>query len=282
MQALIAAESQIQSGRFEAALDLFRDTNDKAWVAIALRDLGWFTKSHETPSKLAFLEESLSLSRELGYITGIIEASKQLGALELRQGHFEAAHQRLSEGFSLWQAHTADLGNSIVLSYELGDLAFYEGDYDLAQKHYEDSLAWAIQRGEQFSVGWSQVRLGYAALRRGQLQAAYQLFRQALLSFPATGMDFVLEGLIYTIEGLASLAVTQAEYDKAVRLLARADDNRKSRDVPRAPVEQAAVERDVAIIRSQLDDAAFEQEYHTGCTMTMDQAIKYALEETNA
>ncbi len=279
MQALLAAESQIQSGRFEVALDLFRDTNDKAWVAIALRDLGWFAKSHETPRKLAFLEESLSLSRELGYITGIIEASKQLGALELRQGHFEAARRRLAEGFSMWQAHATDLGNSVVLSYDLGDLAFYEGDYELAQRHYEDSLAWAIQRGEQFSVGWSQVRLGHAVLRRGQLQAAYQLFRQALLSFPATGMDFVLEGSIYTIEGLASLAVAQAEYDKAVRLLARADDNRKSRDVPRAPVEQAAVERDLAVIHSQLDEAAFKKAYKTGQAMTLDEAIDYALKE---
>ncbi len=280
-QALVTTDPQNQSRLYEEALDLFRETNDKAWVANTLRYFGWWLKRREYARKLACLEESLSLSRELGYVTGIIEASKQLGAIELRQGHLAAARQRLEEGFSMWQAHAANLGNSIVLSYDLGDLAFYEGDYELAQKHYEHSLAWANQKGLPVSAGWSQVRLGYALLRRGQVQAAYPQFRQALLSFLTTGntvsIDFVYEGSIYTLEGLASLAVTQTQHDKAVRLFAWADDNRKSRDIPRVPVEQASVDRDLEVIQSQLDYEAFEKAYEIGRTMTLEEAIAYAL-----
>jgi hypothetical protein len=47
----------------------------------------------------------------------------------------------------------------------------------------------------------------------------------------------------------------------------------------RRPVEQASVDRDLAIIHSQLDDAAFEKAYQTGCAMTLDEAVAYALED---
>ena len=48
------------------------------------------------------------------------------------------------------------------------------------------------------------------------------------------------------------------------------------------PTEQFAYDFIVATIHALLDDAAWEAAYAEGRTMTLDQAIAYALEETDA
>ena len=47
---------------------------------------------------------------------------------------------------------------------------------------------------------------------------------------------------------------------------------------PRSPVEQADVDQDFAVIRSQLDEATIEAARAEGQAMTLEQAIAYALE----
>jgi len=46
-------------------------------------------------------------------------------------------------------------------------------------------------------------------------------------------------------------------------------------------VEQASVERDLAVIRSQLDDPTFENAYNTSRAMLMEQAVAYGLEKSD-
>ena len=47
---------------------------------------------------------------------------------------------------------------------------------------------------------------------------------------------------------------------------------------PRPPVEQASVERDLAVIRSKVDENEFANFSAEGRTMTVEQAIDFALE----
>ena len=81
------------------------------------------------------------------------------------------------------------------------------------------------------------------------------------------------------MEGLASLAVQQGRPARVVRLFAWADVTREALEDTRPPVEQADVDRDLAAIHAQLDDATFEAEQEAGRKMTIDEAIAYALEE---
>lgn len=48
---------------------------------------------------------------------------------------------------------------------------------------------------------------------------------------------------------------------------------------PRPPVEQAPVERDLAVIHSKIDESEFINFSAEGRTMTVEQAIALALEE---
>jgi tetratricopeptide (TPR) repeat protein len=261
---------------FQRALDLFRETNDTPWVALTLLHMGWWIGSLESTTRISYLEQSLALYRELGYISGTIEALKQLGAIEVQLGHFEPAHKHLEEGFSILQDHASSLGTSKILSYDLGDLAFYEGDYELAQKYYEECLAWANQKGLSISVSWAKLRLGYLFLRRGEEQNARLLLREVLFSFQKAGLK---EAFIFTLEGLAGLAVAQHHYEKAVQLFAWADAMREKIGEPNTPVGQASVDGDLAVIHSKLNDSEFARSWEEGRNMAVDEAVALALKE---
>lgn len=276
LQANGSDDPAIKISLFQRALDLFRETNDTPWVALTLLHMGWWIGSLESTTRISYLEQSLALYRELGYISGTIEALKQLGAMEVQLGHFEPAHRHLEEGLSILQDHASSLGTSKVLSYDLGDLAFYEGDYELAQKYYEDSLAWAEQKGLSISVSYAKLRLGNLFLRRGEEGHARRLLREVLFSFQKVGLK---EAFVFTLEGLAGLGVAQHQYEKAVRLFAWADAMREEIGDHGSPVEQASVERDLGVIHSKLNDSDFARFWEEGQTMNMEQAIELALEE---
>jgi len=251
----------------EEALQLFRQMDDKPWIATALRLLGF------TELIIPYMEESLSLYRELGYASGMIEVLKQLGAVALRLGHFDLAHKWLDEALALLQQHAATVGKSKTVSYDVGDLAFYEGNYELAQRYYEDCLAWAERVVSSVSIGVAKVRLAYLYLKCNELQKASYFFREALDLFLKTQN---LYGINFTLGGFASLAVVEQRWVKAGILFCYVD---RQLDRPRPPVEQAPVDQDLAVIRANLTGVDFANLSDEGSKMTMDQAIALALEE---
>jgi hypothetical protein len=77
---------------------------------------------------------------------------------------------------------------------------------------------------------------------------------------------------------LARRIVNQGQSERAVRLFAWANAMRDEIGDQRPPVEQNSVERDLAVIHSELSDTEFENFSRQGYTMTMEQAIALALE----
>jgi hypothetical protein len=122
---------------------------------------------------------------------------------------------------------------------------------------------------------WALVFLGYVALRQGEITKARATFVEAQWRFQETGAPM---GVVFTLEGLASLAVAQGQLERAVRVFAWADARREAIDDRRSPVEQADVDRDFVVIRSRLDEATIAAAYAEGRAMTVEQAIAYALE----
>jgi predicted ATPase/class 3 adenylate cyclase len=277
LAAALAADT-LETGlaNFEKALILLRETNDKVWTGFALLYFGWLIETQNYARKLASLEESLAIYRELGFISGIIEALKQLGALAIREGNFELAHLRLDEGLFLLQEHASILGSSITMSYDLGDLAYYEGIYELAQIYYENCLSWASEKGLPLPAAWANARLGYLYTRLGEGETARIYYREALIPYQKGNTRV---GVIFTVEGFASLATAERQWTRAIRLFSWASKLREESGELRPPVEQASVDRDLAAIRDHLTGTEFTVLATEGSIMTMDQAIALALDK---
>jgi len=257
----------------EQSLALYRALGDKVgqagtidWLSINNPDLERAT---------AYAREGLGLCRELGDLAGVASILTTLARLTYSRGDFSSPAPWLEEVLSL----ARQLGDQVreeeaLITY--GTLAYWQGDYPRAVALYEQGIALGDKIGYYYQNLWAYVYMAYALLRQGELQSARQLFEDGMRGMQKA--DLVI-GLVFAVEGLASLHANQGQAERAARLFAWADAMRAKMGDHRPPVEQASVERDLEVIHFQLNDTTFERLWAEGDTLTMAQAIKIALED---
>jgi hypothetical protein len=123
---------------------------------------------------------------------------------------------------------------------------------------------------------WLRVRLGYVALRAGNLVEAHDLLTETLRNFHKDGYT---SGAIFALEGIATLLIATGKPEKAARLIGRADATREKIPDLRPPIEDADMYRNMAAIFSKIGPTGFEVTYDEGRSMTLDEAVAYALDE---
>ncbi len=255
------------------SLRLFRALGDQAGIAMALLDMGGIADSRNKVRAPAYLQESLAICRERGDMIGMGYALSELGRVALWQGDFEGAQRWLGE--SLRVQEPLGRPDPMILK-SLGELALRSGDYEQARTYFEQSMTMSLETGITVVALWSTVQLGYVYLREGEEECAQETFAEVQERFRAMGSKI---GVVYALEGLASLAVRQNEWERAVRLYAWADASRAAIGDLRPPVEQVEVDGDYAAIHAQLTDEVITTAATAGRAMSMEQAVAYAWEQ---
>jgi tetratricopeptide (TPR) repeat protein len=254
------------------SLALYRTLGATVGVAEALGILAMEMGHWDYARARAYLEESLALCRELGHIAGLSDGLYNLGVLTLRQGDFAAARPWLEESLELQRG--LSLPGVAYCIDALGELALRQGDYEQARTYFAECMALYRETGRIVTSVWAIVNLGYAALRQGDAARAQALFVEGQERFNEVGNKI---GAVYALEGLASLAVAHGRAERAVRIFAGTDAMREAIGDRRPPIEQADIDRDFTLIRTQLDEATIAAAQAEGCAMTIEQAIAYAL-----
>lgn len=255
------------------SLALYRSINDKTDICDVLIVISQV--SRDTTQRQACLEEALALARERGDAITMAGALDNLGTLAMDLGNFPQAHARLEESLEL-QLPLGAPGYMSTLRY-LGELAMYEGNLTAARAYYDEVCAMSRKAGmmKTWQYLWSLAKLGYIALREGDIVQAKEMFSQSIQQFQKANN---LIGVVYELEGLASLYVNQNQPERASRLFAWADAMRNKSGDHRPLVEQASVEKDLAVIHSKIDDTEFAKLSAESRAMTMEQVIALALE----
>jgi predicted ATPase/DNA-binding SARP family transcriptional activator len=258
----------------ERCLALSRARNDPIRAAQALWMLALF-ESHR-PRRIELLEEVRAIRRTHGHWVGLVNALHELAHQTMLLGDYSLADRWLNESKDLTR-HSAALAELVANEMHLsGRLALREGDYTRARTELEKSAQRSQEAGRAMNFSWTLSDLGYVALCQGDFQRARATWQQSLHNFREANYPI---GVVFNVEGLASLAVQQGQPARAARLLAWADATREVIEDTRPPVEQADVDRDLAIIGAQLNDATFQAEQAAGRQMTLDEAIACALSE---
>src|SRR6185503_16232359 len=130
--------------------------------------------------------------------------------------------------------------------------------------------------GDHYQNLWAKVNMAYAVLRQGDIQKARALFGDNIQGTQKANLTIAL---VYTVEGLASLYVDQSQPERATQLFAWADAMRDQIGDHRPPIEQASVERDLEVLRSQLNDSDFVRLTAEGQRLTVEEAMALALQE---
>jgi tetratricopeptide (TPR) repeat protein len=271
---IIALQGKVEEGIpiMEQSLTLYKSLGDKLGQANALT---WLSLNHnDLEHSKSLLFESLPLYRELGDRTGIANSLSLLAQQAIYGGDFSSALRWAEDAMAIYHELGSQSGEADVLNH-LGHIFYWQGNYQQAYIHFKESIALNEKVGVSWFL-WGQVGLAYTFLRQGNITQAKESFEFSIRQFQKA--DYIV-GLVYAIEGVASLCNTQGQPERAAWLFAWADAMRDQMGDHRPPIEQASVEKDLAVIHSKIDDIAFTRLSVEGRTMTTEQAIVLALEE---
>jgi non-specific serine/threonine protein kinase len=225
----------------------------------------------------AFAESSIKLYREIGDNRGMGLALIDLGASLHHEGKLEEAIESFEESLRLLRATGERWGIAYALLW-LGDLWFRTGDIERAATSFEESLRLTQELGDHYLMAWSLAGLASVARLRADYKRATGMFKESLSHYQSSGDKF---GPPFVVEALGLLAVALGDAKRAARLWGAASAWREAINEPLWLTYQRDYAPSVTQARTQLGEEAYESAWSEGYAMSPEQAIEFALRETD-
>jgi len=227
-----------------------------------------------TRARLLF-EESLSAGREAGDARAILRALDHLGDAAAERGDYASARSYHEEKLSLARS----TGDQHEIPHALNDLArvsWRSGDYQTAHARQEEALIAARQLGGAVVQTLCLNRMVQMAALEGDLKRMDTLSRESL--------ELASEGQLMgetadALRQLAAVAVGLGSAARAARLLGAADRIQERMRSRHSPDAQDLLARTVTATRAALSDEVYSAADAEGRALSLEGAIKFALEE---
>jgi tetratricopeptide (TPR) repeat protein len=165
-------------------------------------------------------------------------------------------------------------GLSLALN-NLGLQAYRQGDFTTARSRLEEALAIRRQVGDKWLIAQSLNYLGNAARAQGDTVTGVEKFQESLRLNRELGNK---HGIAECFEGLAKMAGTRQQPERAARLFGAAEGLRQAIGAPLPLSDRSEYERSVVAIRGANDPVAFDRAWAEGRTRIMERMIDYALQ----
>jgi predicted ATPase/DNA-binding winged helix-turn-helix (wHTH) protein len=221
------------------------------------------------------LQESLALFREIGDSTRAARALGGLAWLSIDQGHYPEAEALLREAVDSARA----MGDRRLLFTSQCNLAcalHRQGQWAAARELYAQALVVARELGTPWRLGNILNEIGRAESDEGRLDLALEYFAEGMTILHGLGDR---PSVIESLEGLAGVAAATAAPRRGARLCGAADALRHEMGSARSVHLSIAYERQVKAVRAILTAEAFDQAWDEGRAMSLDDAVRYALDE---
>jgi predicted ATPase len=304
--------------RLESLLlkDGCRAAKERADVFVYLSTFA--TVQRDFPAATDFLEKSLSIYQSLGDQWGIAVSMNALAIVAWDRQDFAAAMTHFDESLARWRA----LGDRVATARCLHNFANFargRGDYDRARTVLEEAGRIFVDLGDHSGAAWSLNHLGDIAREEGEMANARLHYQRALLAFreandrwgiarsltdlaqiacderdhvsahaayrEALGLFVSLghkRGIARALEGFACFALAQRDPARALAITAAAAHLRQWIGAPLMPAEQSKLNDKLQPAWTSLNDTDSGAAYAQGWAMSLDTAIKYALEESGS
>ena len=154
--------------------------------------------------------------------------------------------------------------------------ASLSGDSPTAMRLFDECIGMMRKVGDRWGLSYTLVRLSDENLHSGQIDRARTLLDESLTLAREIASTTSMANVLL---GYAGWAAAHGQPVQAAQLIGAADGVMDDVNARWWPDEQLAYDFTAASIHALLDDAAWEATYAEGRTMTLDQAIAYALEE---
>jgi predicted ATPase len=260
----------------DEAFEIYRELGDRKGIVAQLNTRGvqaclagnWLV------ARPAF-EESLAGCRELGDLRATASVLSNLADVVSAQGDQALARTLLEEAREKFCQVEDWRGVGWSLNH-LGDVAHESGDLAGARRLYEEGANLFRDRGDPWGTARSLADLGDLAREQNELAAASGLLKDALGIF--TGLRH-RRGIASVLDGFAGLAARAGDAERALTLAGAAAALRQTLGNPRRPRDRGRVDETVDELRREQDCESVRAYSAAGATMTLEDVIRYALEE---
>jgi predicted ATPase/class 3 adenylate cyclase len=271
------AAQRFEEGKVWLQTALERDTGGfPALRAKALGALGFILLfQHDYERAIAALEEAVALYGELGDKSGAAFALANLGWAALHGDYRGRVPAFVREAEALMQEDIDDHAR-VILGIVRASATIGQGDLDSAVSQLEEGLALCRELGDRRSTAMALFVLGVTELRRGDLERGATLLEEGAQISRELGDRL---GAPYFAEGLAKMSAMRSRPVRAARLWGAAEALREQMGVSLSKFDRANsdYDRDLALVRSSLDEATFEAAWAEGRAMSFEQAVGYML-----
>ena len=252
----------------------------KAARAKALNGAGWIALFHGDPETAkGFLEESVTLYRELRDEEGLASSLNYLGYVALLGGREDVpVAALLQEALALkprvHNRHT--IADTLV--FAALDALLLRREWEETVALHEEALTLYREMDSRWGLGYCLTNLGLISEAMGRHARAKELLRELMHRSRKLGDMF---GTQYSFFGLACVADSEGQTARAARLWGVSEAIREAAGfrLPHAALSVMEYESRLAGARARMSDAAFEEAWEEGKTMTPEEAVEYALSE---
>jgi len=261
----------------EQSIALYRQLDDKSGLASALfvESLTLVSTGKLVQAETA-LKEALALAPfdENSFVGAWILNSLARVTARLH-GDIQAAWDLTEEALLL--AKDAQMDWQVADVYEMrGNLATYSGRYDEARLWFEKAMDGYRVVGADFNVLLNKSNLAHLERQFGHHQQALERYRETIVGFHDFGQ---LGAVAHQLECFGFLAIEDDQNERALKLFAAADALREKVSSPMNSEEQTYFDEQIKVLHQKLDAHRFNQIWTNGRTLTMEQALAFALEE---
>jgi tetratricopeptide (TPR) repeat protein len=259
---------------WEEGLTLAGQVDDKPLVTWLYHGLAWIAMEKGNVVQTAELSaRGLALARETGDRQMKLRLLFILGRNAKQQRDDARAVTFFQETLTLVR-ELKDRRDEASILNSLGEVARVQRAYEQAAAFYYESLALHREVDSRGGVALALLNLGLVALGQNDWLQASSLFRESL----ALGQVVNDRGeSLWNVWGLARLALAEGHTRRAARLFAAAAPLMETLAYGSDPVDHDDHERDVALARARLGEAAFAAAWDEGSAMSLEEAVAYAL-----
>jgi tetratricopeptide (TPR) repeat protein len=208
----------------------------------------------------------------------IATALRYLGLLASMQGNYVEARSFLEQSLEIWRSMGPEgkRGVSWTLTF-LGDVALNQNESKEARSIFEECVAVQREIGDKNFLAYSVRRLGLLAWREKDFERATVLCQESLSLNLELGDP---RGVLACLAGFADIAVVQGKFARAAQIMAAVETQLATMVMRLLPVDKMEYERNLALLRTQLDEKILNKFWDKGKAMSLQQAISFALKET--
>ena len=257
----------------EQGLELSKSLGDLWRQAFLLGAFGWFSERYE--KRVSYLKQAVSLLRKTGDSRELQSRLGTLANFELLEGDIEQAQRHLEEAILLSQNQSYKSSKQFIPV--LGRIEAVKGNFEKARTYFQKDIDNSIELGNRNYYMWGRAILAHLFVQYGHNVEAREILFETTREFQKDGN---VNGVCYSLEGMAGVSISANREDIAAMLIGWADQTRKNIHDRRPRLEQVAVDKNIEACLLKMGEAAFSEAYVEGEKMSLDEAVMYALNKT--